>query len=157
MNELKHTELQAGEEILFGPVTSIKTTSFSGGTGPSQGSISRSSGRTVAVTNQRIIIEDVDDPTQSTVISNARVERVSIKRKKLGITIARVQTASGTVNVDLPRVGLEKEPLLATTFPNAEIGTPKGIPKPVVIAAGVVGGLLALCCLVSVVVPMLTK
>ena len=154
---LKHTELEPGEEIVFGPVTSTKTTSFSGGAGPSQGSISRSSGRSVAVTNRRVIIEDLDDPSRSSVVPNDSVERVFIKRKKQGITIARVETGSASVHVGLPGVGLQKESLLAATFPNAEIGARKTVPRGVVIAAGVGAVLLALCCLVAIIGPMLTK
>ena len=157
MQALKHTELEAGEEIVFGPVTSMKTTSFSGGAGPSQGTLSRSSGRTVAITNRRVIIEDLDDPPQSRIVPNDSVERVSIKRKKHGITIHKVQIPSGTVSVNLPRVSPEKESLLATTFPHAEIGASKGLPKGIVIAAGIVGGLVALCCLVSIIGPLLSK
>lgn len=85
------------------------------------------------------------------------MQRVSIKRKKQGITIARVHTASRTVKVGLPRVSPEKEPLLAATFPNAETGAPSGFPKGVVIAASVVVGFIALCCLVSVIGPMLSR
>ena len=157
MNGLKVTKLEKGEEIVFGPVTSTKTTSFSGGAGPSQGSISRSSGRTVAVTNRRVIVEDLDDPNRSRFVSNDDVKRVSIKRKNQGITIAKVHTASETVNVHLPRISPEKESLLAATFPKAEIGAPKGVPKGVVIAASVVAGLVALCCLAAIVGPMISR
>jgi len=157
MQGLNLTELEPGEEIVFGPVTSTKTTSLSGGAGPSQGSISRSSGRTVAVTNRRVIIEDLDDPSRSRVVPNSSVERLSIKRKKEGITIARVQTASGSLSVNLPGVGLQQEPLLATTFPNAELEAQKGVPKGVIIAASVVVGLVALCCIVFVVGAVVAK
>jgi len=157
MHQPSHTELEPGEEIVFGPVTSVKTTSFSGGAGASQGSISRSSGRTVCVTDRRIIIEDLDQPARSRVIANEHVQRVSVKRRKQGITIAKVQTASGTVNVNLPRVRPEKESSLVTTFPNAEIGPEKGVGKGVVIAASVVVAFMALCCLVFTIGPMLSR
>lgn len=157
MNQLSHTELEAGEEIVFGPVTSVKTTRLSGGAGPSQGSISRSSGRTVCITNRRIIIEDLDQPALSQVVANERVQRVLIKSKKQAITVVKVQTTSDTVNVNLPRVSPEKESSLATIFPNAEIGSSKGIPQGVVIAASVLVVFVALCCLVFIVSPMLTR
>ena len=84
MSEFTSVEMQPGEEIVFGPVTSTKTTSFSGGSGPSQGSISRTVGRTVGVTNRRLVIEDMQDPGKSTVIPNDQVKKVFIKRKKKG-------------------------------------------------------------------------
>jgi hypothetical protein len=146
MNGFNLTELEAGEEMLFGPVTSVKTTSLSGGAGSSQGSISKSSGRAVGITNRRIIIEDMQNPDRSQTIPNEQVQRVSIKRKKQGITVARVQAASGTVKVNLPGVSPQKESLLATTFPNAEISAAKGISKGVMIAAAVVVGFIVLCC-----------
>jgi len=157
MNGLEFTELEAGEEIVFGPVTSVKTTSFSGGAGPSRGGISRRSGRTVCITDRRIIIEDLEDPARSRVFPNDHVQVVSIKRKKDGITVAKVQTGSRTVRIDLPGISPQKESLLATTFPNAEIGTAQGLPKGAVIAASVVVGLVALCCLVSIIGPMLSR
>ena len=54
------TELEAGEKIVFGPVTSTKPASLSGSGGPGQGqgSLSRTSGRTVGVTNQRVCIRE---------------------------------------------------------------------------------------------------
>jgi hypothetical protein len=55
------------------------------------------------------------------------------------------------VNVNLPRIRPEKESLLAATFPNAEISGPRGVPKGVVVAASVVAGLVALCCLAGVI------
>jgi len=91
------------------------------------------------------------------IVPNEQVQRVSIKRKKQGITVDKVHTESRTVKVGLPRVSPDKEPLLAATFPNAEIGAPSGFPKGVVIAASVVVGFIALCCLVSIIGPMLSR
>jgi hypothetical protein len=111
----------------------------------------------VGITNRRIIIEDMQHPARSRVVPNEQVQRVSIKRKKRGITVASVQTASGTVSVNLPGVSPERESLLGTTFTNAEISVSKGLPKGVVIGASVVVGLMALCCLVSIIGPMLSR
>ena len=62
------TELEAGEKIVFGPVTSTKTGSLSGSGAPGQGqgSSSRTSGRTVGVTTQRVIIEGPQGARQHT-------------------------------------------------------------------------------------------
>lgn len=162
MNRFSSTELEAGEELVFGPVTSSKTTSFSGGRGPSQGSASRTVGRTVGITNRRVIIENTQSPDKSRVVSNDQVQSVSIKRKQRGgratITITKLQTATGTsVKVDLPGIDAGKESLLTQTFPNAEITEPKGMSKGVIIAIAVVGGLAVLCCLITFVGPLIAS
>lgn len=160
MNGFNQTTLEAGEEIVFGPVTSTKTTSFSGGAGPSQDSISSTSGRTVGVTNRRVVIEDMQSPEKSKIIPNDQVQRVSIKRKQKGgqetITISKVETASGAaVKVDLPGISARQEPRLNEIFPNAEIGAAKGLSKGLIIALAVVGGLIVICCLITVVGPLI--
>ncbi len=162
MSGFTNIELEAGEEMVFGPVTSTKTTSFSGGAGPSQGAISRTSGRTVGITNQRVIVEDLDTPGKSQIVANEQVQRVLIKHKQRGgrptITIAQVQTASGaTVKVGLPGINPRKETLLGETFSNAEIATDKDAlgSKGAMIAVAVVAGLVILCCLVFFVGPMI--
>ena len=159
MNKFTSVEMQPGEEIVFGPVTSTKTTSVSGGSGPSQGSVSRTVGRTVGVTNQRVIIEDTQAPGKSTIIPNDQVQKVFIKRKKKGeresITIAKIETATGgTVKVDLPGIDASREAQLGETFPNAEISQAKGMSTGVIIAL-VVAGVALLCCLAVTFGPMI--
>lgn len=161
MNEFSLT-MEAGEEIVFGPVTSSKTTSISGGAGPSQGSVSRTVGRTVGVTNRRVIIEDSQAPDRSQAIPNDQVQMISIKRKQVGgqetITIASLQTASGDkVKVDLPGIDARQESLLRQTFPSAQIGESKGLSKGATIAIVVVAGLAALCCFVTFGVPLILR
>ena len=162
MNKFTSVEMQPGEEIVFGPVTSTKTTSVSGGSGPSQGSLSRTVGRTVGVTNRRVVIEDTQVPGKSTVIPNDQVQKVFIKRKKKGeresITITKIETATGgTVKVDLPGIDASRESQIGETFPNAEISQASGTSKGVIIAVAVVGGLALLCCLVLYGVPLILK
>ena len=159
MNKFTNVEMQPGEEIVFGPVTSTKTTSVSGGTGPSQGSVSRTVGRTVGVTNQRVVIEDTQAPGKSTVIPNDQVQKVFIKRKKKGeqesLTIAEIVTATGgKVKVDLPGINASRESQLSEVFPNAEISQASGLSKGAIIAL-VVAGLAALCCLAVTFGPMI--
>lgn len=156
------TELEAGEEIVFGPVTFTKTTSLSGGAGPSQGSVSTTGGRTVGVTNRRIIIEDLKAPERAQIIPNDQVQRVFIKRKQRAgqetLSITKVETAAGgTVKVDLPGISASKEALLKQTFPNAEIGAPQGLSKGAWIAIAVVVGLAALCCIIFVAAPAIAN
>jgi hypothetical protein len=161
VNEFTSLEMQPGEEIIFGPVTSTKTTSVSGGGGPSQGSISRTVGRTVGVTNRRVVIEDTQDPGKSTVIPNDQVQKVFIKRKKKGeqesITIAKIETATGsTVKVDLPGIDARREAQLGEIFPNAEISQAKGLSTGLIIVI-VVAGLALLCCLVTYGIPLILR
>jgi hypothetical protein len=159
VNEFTSIEMQPGEEIVFGPVTSTKTTSVSGGGGPSQGSISRTSGRTVGVTSRRVVIEDLQTPGKAKIIPNDQVQKVFIKRKKKGeresITIAKIETATGsTVKVDLPGIDARREAQLSETFPNAEISQAKGMSTGVIIALVAVG-VAMLCCLAVTFGPMI--
>jgi hypothetical protein len=151
--------MQPGEEIVFGPVTSAKTTSFGGGSGPSRGSVSRTVGRTVGVTNRRLVIEDLQDPRKAKIIPNDQVQKIFIKREKKGeresITIAKVETMTGsTVKVDLPGIDADREAQLGKAFPNAEISQAKGLSTGVIIAV-VVAGLAVLCCLAVTFGPMI--
>ena len=155
MSDFIGIELEAGERIVFGPVISTKTSSLSGGAGPSQETVSRTTGRTVGVTNRRVIIQDAQAPDKTQSVPTEQVQHVFVKHKKLGgqdtITIAKVQTASGTtVKVDLPGIDARQEGLLKETFPNAEISTASGPSKGVLIAIGVVAALAIICCLVTV-------
>ena len=151
MSQFTSIDMQPGEEIIFGPVTSTKTTSVSGSGGASQGSISRTVGRTVGVTNQRILIEDTQNPGNSTAIPNDQVQKVFIKRKKQGdretITIVKVETATGSaIKVDLPGIDARREAQLGEVFSGAEISQAKGLSTGLIIAL-VVAGVLLLCCL----------
>jgi hypothetical protein len=116
----------------------------------------------VGVTNQRIVIEDMQSPEKSKIIPNDQVQRVSIKRKQRGgqetITIAQVTTAAGaTVKVDLPGINASQEARFGEVFPNAEIGAAKGLSKGAIIALAVVGGLIVICCLVTFVGPLIAR
>ncbi|MBN1583112.1 MAG: hypothetical protein JXA89_20555, partial [Anaerolineae bacterium] len=71
MNGFKFTKLQDGEKMVFGPVTFTQTASFSGGQGPAQSSVAKTSGRTVGITNQRVIVEDISSADKTKVYANA--------------------------------------------------------------------------------------
>ena len=151
MTEFTGVEMQPGEEIVFGPVTSTKTTTVSAGTGPAQGGVSRTVGRTVGVTNRRVVIKDLQNPANSTVIPNDQVQKVTIKRKKKGeqesITIAKIETATGSsIKVDLPGIDARRETQLSETFPNAEVSQASGLSTGVIVAL-VVAGVVVVCCL----------
>jgi hypothetical protein len=162
MTEFSSVEMQPGEEIVFGPVTSTKTTSVSGGTGPAQSGISRTVGRTVGVTNRRVIIEDIQNPGRSTVIPNDQVQKVFIKRKKRGeqetITLSKIETATGsTIKVDLPGIDARRESQLGETFSNAEISQASGTSKGLIIAIAVIVGLALLCCFIMFGMPLILR
>jgi hypothetical protein len=122
----KFTELQDGETIVYGPVTFTKTANFSGGAGPAQSSVSKSSGRTVGVTNRRVIIEDLNAADKTQVYSVADIQRVMVKRKqrhgRQNLDLTKVQTTSGqTVKLGIMGLPAQAESGLKETFPNAEI------------------------------------
>ena len=160
------TELEAGERIVFGPVTSTKTASLSGSGAPGQGqgSLSRTSGRTVGVTTQRVIIEDLKAPDNPQIIPNADVQRVFIKRKtrqgSASIDLAKVETASGqTVKLDLKGVPAQAESAIQETFPNAEVveGKGGGKKKLLIVAAIVIAGILILMCVLPFLIAALGR
>lgn len=116
-------QLEDGEEMVFGVVTSTHTTSVS--VGGAQVS-SRASERRLGITNRRVIIESGDDPAATHIIPNADVRRVFIQREKfmgeLSITITELETASGqTIQLDMGGLEPQEKPLIQQTFPNAEI------------------------------------
>lgn len=153
MNSFNFTQLEAGEELVFGPVTSTKTTSVSGSGGaPGQGgSLSHASGRTVGVTNQRVIVEDLKSPDKTQIVPNANVRRVFIKRQQRqgtsSINLVRVETAAGPVKLDLKGLPAQAENMLRSTFPNAEIAHGGGSRAGLIIAIVVLGGIFLLCVL----------
>lgn len=126
----KHTKLAEGESIVFGPITSTSTTSFSGGAGASQSSVQKSSGRTVGVTNQRVVVEDLDSPDKTQTYSNDTVRRVYVKRAQRGnvatLSLSRIETTSGqVVKLNIMGIPAQAENRLKETFPNAEIAQDK--------------------------------
>ena len=156
MNQLQHTQLESGEDIVFGPVTSTKTTSVSG-SGPGQGgvpgqsgSLSHVSGRLVCVTNQRIIIEDLQSADKTQITPNADVAQLFFKRKvqngkpMLAITKA-VTNAGQKIKLDLKWLPAAAEAQMREVFPGAEVGPEKVSKVPLIIAAVVVGLGLLVC------------
>ena len=126
MRGFQFTELTDGEELVFGPVTFTQSASFSGGQGPAQGSMSKTSGRTVGITNQRVIVEDLSSADKTKTYPNADVQKVFIKRKQRGgqptIDITRISTSTGQV----AKLGIKGLPAQASNrfkelFPNAEV------------------------------------
>ena len=157
MGAFKYTELEDGEEMLFGPITSTRTTSFGGGTGPGQ-SVSKTSGHTLGVTNRRVIVEDIASPNKTRIVPNEDVQLVFIKRgQRRGqptIDLSKVETASGqTIKLNIKGLPAHAEDGLQNTFPNAEIALDKGMGCP--LAATIPVGLLLLAGILFVVIPLL--
>ena len=122
----KFTELQDGDRMVYGPVTFTQTSNLSGGTGPAQSRVSKSSGRTVGVTNQRVIVEDLNSADKTKVYDVTDIQRVLVKRKqrhgKQNLDLTKVQTTSGqTVKLGIIGLPAQAESGLKETFPNAEI------------------------------------
>ncbi len=155
------TELEAGEEIVLGPITRTKTTSVSGGVGPGQGSLSHTSGRTVGVTTQRVIIEDLKSPEKTEIIPNTNVQKVFIKRKQrkgqTSLTLLRVQPAGGpTVKLDIGGLPPQAETMIQDLFPNATIVESKGN-KALLIVAIVIGAIVFLTCVLPSILAIISS
>jgi hypothetical protein len=114
--------------MVFGPFTSVSTTSFSaGGTQVS----SRTSERNWGITNRRVIVETAGAPRKTQTIPTADVRCVFVKRKKSRrgrpcITITKLESASGQ-RVKLGLGGLKDEARIRQIFPNAESKEKKGL------------------------------
>ena len=116
------------------------------------GGLSHTSGRTVGVTSQRIIVEDLKSPDRTQIVPNTDVQRVFIKRQqrqgRSSITLVKAQTASGQgVKLDVKGLPDQAENLLQGTFPNVEIVHGGGSRVGLIIAIVVLGGIFLLCAL----------
>jgi len=135
MSGFKFTELEEGENILFGPITFTQTTSFSstGGAGPGPATrhqVSKTKGSTIGITDRRVIVEDLESPDKTQITPNEKVQRVFVKRKQQRgqptITLSKLQTASGqVVKLNIQGLPAGAEGKLKETFPNAEIAEDK--------------------------------
>jgi hypothetical protein len=150
MNQLQHTQLESGEKIVFGPVTSTKTVS-AGGSGPGQGgSVSHVSGRLVCVTNERIIIEDLQSAERTRIIPNGEIRQVFVKRKvqqgRPSLAITKAVTKAGqSVKLDIKWLPEQDEAIIQDIFADAEVAQEKGSKVPLIVAAVVVGLGLLVC------------
>jgi hypothetical protein len=161
MNKFQFTELEEGEVVVFGPVTFTKTTSFSGGAGPQQGSVSKTSGHMVGVTNQRVIYEDLEAAEKAKTIQNDEVQKIFIKTKKRKgqetLTLEKVQSAAGSsIKLDLQGLPPGADSKLKELFPKAEISLEKGggcgCPLTAALPIGLIALILVFFYLVAVVV-----
>lgn len=154
---LKFTELQEGESIVFGPITTTRSANVSAG----QGSVSHTSGRTVGVTTLRVIAEDLDSPDKTQILANTDVKQVAIKRHQgqaqSSITLVSVTTPHGhSVKLDIKGLPAQAETLIKKTFPNAEIHESKGS-KVLLIIGIVIAAIILLACVVPMLVPLILR
>lgn len=132
MSEFYFTQLEEDEKMVFGPVTSRKSssTSFSAG-GQQVGGTARASERKVGITDRRIISEKSGSPAATRIIPNDEVKAVFIRREKFAgqprLAIDSVQTnADQTVNLDLGGIGAQAEDKIQRVFPQATVREKKG-------------------------------
>lgn len=158
------TELEAGEEIVFGPMTKTTTTNVSGSSDTGGGSLSHRSGRTVGVTTQRVIVEDLQRPEESQIIDNTDVREVFIRRQHrqgaASITLVKVKAANGqTVKLDMKGLPGQSDALLEKTFASAEIKESKGGTgaKILLIAAILVGLVIILACVLPLIAGLFVR
>jgi hypothetical protein len=155
------TELQNDETIVFGPITTTRSTSVSASGGTGQGSLSRTSGRTAGVTSQRVIVEDLSSPDKTQIMPNAEVTQVAIKRQQRNnqptITLVSVTAANGrSIKLDIKGLPAQAEQALQETFANAEIAERKGS-KALLIIAIVIGAIIVLACVVPMLIPLILR
>ncbi len=130
MRGFKFTELQDDEKIVFGPVTFTRTTSVSGGMGGASQGASKTSGETIGITDQRVIIEDLNKADKTKIVPNGSVQHVYIKRKtkngRTTITLSKIQATGGSHKINIQGLPEQVESKLKELFPNAEITQKSG-------------------------------
>lgn len=142
MRSFTFVKLEPNEEMVFGPVTTSK--SFSVGGTPNQRTgavpidkmatqqqLTHTSGRTVGVTTQRVVIEDLKDSGKTRTIPNDQVQRIFIKTKhrkgQASLTLEKVEVISGqSIKLDIKGLPVQAEDTLNENFPQAEIVHGKG-------------------------------
>ncbi len=177
MKGFRFLQLDPDEEILFGPVTTTKSVSFSStpvqpmqqiGMPHQQRTIhqqqhttARTSGRTVGVTNKRVVIEDLNDSSKTQIIPNDQVRRVFIRSQAFqgqpSLTLEKVEALSGPpVKLNIKGLPLQAEADLRETFPQAEIVQSKGMPALKIVA--ILGGIaFFLACVLPVLILLVGK
>ena len=162
--DFNFTELEAGEKIVFGPITTAKTTSVSGGSGPGQTSLSHSSGRTVGITTQRVVVEDLKTPEKTQIMPNSAIQQVFIKRQQRkgqpSITLVKAKAMNGQIiELDMKGLPAQSEAMLQETFPGAEIVQSKGGvgSKVLLIVAILVGAVVFLTCILPLILSVFVR
>lgn len=129
MSDFYFSELEDGEEIVFGVVTSSRHSSQSVVENGRQIVASlQSSERKLGVTNQRVIVESAGQPEATIVIPNEQVRRVFLDRDifmgQPRLTLSAVESVYNQhVELDIDSLSAEDEVAIRTLFPTAEIIT----------------------------------
>lgn len=170
MNSFTFVKLEDNEKIIFGPVTTRK--SISVGSMPNrrmgavpidkvaaQQQLTHMSGRTVGVTTQRIIIENLMDSNKTQIIHNDQVRRVFInteqRKGQISLTLKKVEEMSGkTIKLEIKGLPIQTENTLREIFPQAEIihGKKGGGSKLFKIVAILAGIAFFLLCILPILV-----
>lgn len=131
MNTFHHYQLSSQEEILFGPAQKIKESTLGYQSVARANSVTHEQLRTVAITNERIVIETGD---ACITVPNKDVVYLIIKKNKRHKTAMKsfnlVQAYSRggrKVQLNIPGINTNKEILLSEIFPNATIQENKGL------------------------------
>lgn len=131
MSDFYFTQMEDGEEVVFGVLTSTSSSSSSssvsvmGETVHSAGSGSSQETK-YGVTNRRVIVEASGQPGATKTVPNADVRRVYLKREGFAgqdrLVIDELETASGErLEQDLGLFPGQDEALIRETFPAAEV------------------------------------
>ena len=142
MRNFTFVKLEPNEKIVFGPVTTSKSISVGGTSSQRMGAVpvdkvaaqqqmTHTSGRTVGVTTQRVIIEDLKDSGKTQTIPNNQIQRIFIKNKQhkgqTSLILEKVEAMSGqSIKLDIKGLPLQAENTLKEIFPQAEVVQGKG-------------------------------
>lgn len=131
MSDFYFTQLEGGEEVVFGVLTSSSRSSSSSsvsvmGETVHRGGTSESRETKYGVTNRRVVVEAAGQPEATKTIPNGDIRRVYLKREQFvgqeRLVIDALETASGErLEQDLALFPEQDEALIRQTFPQAEV------------------------------------
>lgn len=127
MSDWYQTELEAGEEILFGVATSSsRSSSSSQENGRLAESLAHESERKSGVTNRRVVIETLGDHSATIIIPNTSVQAAWIEKSDFmgsaKLHLAAVESTSGQrAELGIGFLDAEEEARIRAAFPNAQI------------------------------------
>ena len=130
MKRFRIAKALEGEEIVFGPVRSTKDSSLPVHVEENHEEITHTSFRTVAVTNQRVVVEEGDS---CITIPNVDITAIVIKHHnpksgKASISLVAVESKSGLhVRLNMPNLPHDCEHDLMAIFPNASFKEQMGV------------------------------
>ena len=131
MSDFYYTQLEDGEEVVFGVLTSQSSTSSSSSVSVMGETVHSATGGSsqetkYGVTDRRVIVEAAGQPDATKTVPNTEIRRVYLKRDTFAgqdrLVIDELETASGErLEQDLGLFPDQDEALIRRTFPQAEI------------------------------------